>query len=68
VALGTILTHANERWINDPQIYQRIGGGIPTGRIGTVDDVARAVAWLCSDAASYITGVILPVDGRFTVP
>jgi NAD(P)-dependent dehydrogenase (short-subunit alcohol dehydrogenase family) len=68
VAPGTIRTHVNERWINDPQISARIVGGIPLGRVGTVEEVAQTVAWLCSDAASYITGVTLPVDGGFIVP
>jgi NAD(P)-dependent dehydrogenase (short-subunit alcohol dehydrogenase family) len=35
----------------------------PMGRIGEPEEVAEAVVWLCSDAASYITGVPLPVDG-----
>ena len=35
----------------------------PMGRIGEPEEVAEAVIWLCSDAASYITGVPLPVDG-----
>jgi enoyl-[acyl-carrier-protein] reductase (NADH) len=36
---------------------------IPYGRIGEPEDVARAVAWLASDEADYITGVTLYVDG-----
>jgi NAD(P)-dependent dehydrogenase (short-subunit alcohol dehydrogenase family) len=35
----------------------------PMGRIGEPEEVAEAVVWLCSDAASYVTGVALPVDG-----
>jgi 3-oxoacyl-(acyl-carrier-protein) reductase len=36
---------------------------IPLGRMGTTDDVAGAVQFLISDAASYITGAVIPVDG-----
>jgi NAD(P)-dependent dehydrogenase (short-subunit alcohol dehydrogenase family) len=35
----------------------------PVGRMGQPEEVAEAVAWLCSDAASFITGAALPVDG-----
>ena len=37
--------------------------GIPLGRLGTSQDVADAVAFLCSDRASYITGAVLNVNG-----
>jgi 3-oxoacyl-(acyl-carrier-protein) reductase len=36
---------------------------IPLGRFGSVDDVAGAIEFLASDAASYITGAVIPVDG-----
>jgi NAD(P)-dependent dehydrogenase (short-subunit alcohol dehydrogenase family) len=39
----------------------------PIGRLGAADEVAAAVVWLCSDSASFVTGVALPVDGGYTI-
>jgi NAD(P)-dependent dehydrogenase (short-subunit alcohol dehydrogenase family) len=36
------------------------------GRLGTPEEVAESVVWLCSDAASFITGIALPIDGGTT--
>jgi NAD(P)-dependent dehydrogenase (short-subunit alcohol dehydrogenase family) len=38
----------------------------PIGRLGTADEIAGAVLWLCSPGASLVTGVALPVDGGYT--
>lgn len=67
IAPGTTFTSINERWIADPQIKQRITSGIPLGRIAEAVEVAEGALWLCSDAASYLTGVTLPVDGGFVI-
>jgi len=42
---------------------QKMSEAIPLGRLGTADDVAAAVAWLCSDQASYVTGEVIRVNG-----
>ena len=68
VAPGTTLTPVNERWVADEQTRQRITGGIPLGRVADPSEIAETILWLCSDAASYVTGVTLPVDGGYIVP
>ena len=35
----------------------------PIGRVGRPEEIAEVVTWLCSDAASFITGIVMPVDG-----
>jgi beta-ketoacyl ACP reductase len=42
---------------------KEILGAIPLGRYAAPDEVARVVTWLASDAAAYITGAVIPVDG-----
>ena len=39
----------------------------PMGRFGNPDELTGAVHWLCSDAASFVTGTVIPVDGGFSV-
>jgi NAD(P)-dependent dehydrogenase (short-subunit alcohol dehydrogenase family) len=38
----------------------------PIGRLGRGDEIAAAVLWLCSQGASFVLGVALPVDGGYT--
>jgi NAD(P)-dependent dehydrogenase (short-subunit alcohol dehydrogenase family) len=44
---------------------ERIVAATPAGRFGEPHEVADAVVWLCSDAASFVTGATVPVDGGF---
>jgi NAD(P)-dependent dehydrogenase (short-subunit alcohol dehydrogenase family) len=51
---------------NDPEeTWRRIGQAHALGRVGEADEVARAVLFLASEEASFITGAALPVDGGF---
>jgi NAD(P)-dependent dehydrogenase (short-subunit alcohol dehydrogenase family) len=64
VAAAVVRTRLSELlWSNDPE---GAAASHPLGRLGEPEDVARAVTFLLSDAASWITGVILPVDGGST--
>jgi NAD(P)-dependent dehydrogenase (short-subunit alcohol dehydrogenase family) len=47
----------------DPQIFEKLARWYPLGRVAEPEDIAKAVSFLGSDEASYITGVSLPVDG-----
>jgi NAD(P)-dependent dehydrogenase (short-subunit alcohol dehydrogenase family) len=47
----------------DGEMEQLFVAGTPIGRKGNPDEIARAAVWLCSDAASFVTGAVLPVDG-----
>lgn len=54
---------AKRIFYQDPEIAKGIVAAHPIGRIGTVDEVANAVVWLCSGQASFITGETLRIDG-----
>ena len=52
-----------ERAVFGEEVIRSEGQKLPWGRIGTIEDVGRAAAFLCSDDADYVTGSILRVDG-----
>jgi NAD(P)-dependent dehydrogenase (short-subunit alcohol dehydrogenase family) len=53
------------RQVHTPDIRADYHDAIPLDRYGTEAEIAQAVWFLCSDAASYITGQTLAVDGGF---
>lgn len=62
VSPGLIETELHAR-AGLPDRVARLSPGVPLGRPGTAEEVAEAVLWLLSGAASYVTGAILPVSG-----
>jgi NAD(P)-dependent dehydrogenase (short-subunit alcohol dehydrogenase family) len=63
IAPGNIRTTMNEHLFADPAYEKEMLGSTPSGRIGTVDDVAGAAVYLASDAASYVHGSSFVIDG-----
>jgi NAD(P)-dependent dehydrogenase (short-subunit alcohol dehydrogenase family) len=56
----------NESRLRDPGDIARMLAYEPIGRFGTAEEVAELVVWLSSDAASFVHGALLMVDGGFT--
>ena len=67
VAPGWIATSLTQDLQEDPRRSEAILSRTPLGRWGLPDDVARVVVFLCSPAAAFMTGAILPVDGGYLV-
>jgi NAD(P)-dependent dehydrogenase (short-subunit alcohol dehydrogenase family) len=68
IAPGPIAdTEGFRRLIPSEKVAAQARRSVPLGRFGTVTDIGRAAMFLCSDAASYISGTVLPVDGGWSV-
>jgi NAD(P)-dependent dehydrogenase (short-subunit alcohol dehydrogenase family) len=65
VCPGYVETPLNEKALRDPEFRARVLAREPVGRVGDVKEVAEAVVWLCSDAASFVTGHAMAVDGGY---
>jgi len=67
IAPGAIRTPINTSAWDTPAAYSDLMTLVPYKRIGEPDDIARAAAWLASDASDYVTGATLFVDGGMTL-
>jgi NAD(P)-dependent dehydrogenase (short-subunit alcohol dehydrogenase family) len=66
VCPGPTLTPLAEAVIKDtPGIIDAINSRLPIGRMASPEEIAQAVAWLCSDEAVFVVGGIFPVDGGY---
>ena len=66
VAPGVIMTPMMDLIMesnNTPQ--EELHNDQPIGRMGKPEEIAEVVVWLCTDAASYVTGHVLPIDGGY---
>ncbi|MHC5010412.1 MAG: SDR family NAD(P)-dependent oxidoreductase [Planctomycetota bacterium] len=66
VAPWYVRTPLTEGVLSDPAFYEAVLACTPSGRIGTPEEVAAAVSFLCAEEAGWINGVCLPLDGGFT--
>jgi NAD(P)-dependent dehydrogenase (short-subunit alcohol dehydrogenase family) len=67
VCPGWINTELNRVYTSDPRRVSRILDAVPLAHMAEVDDVVGSVLWLASDAAKYVTGINLPVDGGLAI-
>jgi NAD(P)-dependent dehydrogenase (short-subunit alcohol dehydrogenase family) len=70
IAPGPVDTPIHLSWAGDDVAgaYQRMTSELPLKRMGTADELAAWIGWLCSPEASFVTGAIIPVDGGQTLP
>ena len=66
VAPGVVRTELTEAYFSDPEQVELINAAHALGRVASPDEIARAIRFLASDDASFMTGTIMTVDGGWT--
>jgi 3alpha(or 20beta)-hydroxysteroid dehydrogenase len=64
---GLIETPMATHFTENPEMLESLLKGIPIGRVGTSEEIAKAALFLASDESSYIIGAELVVDGGLTI-
>jgi glucose 1-dehydrogenase len=67
IAPGAIRTPINTAAWSTPEAYNALMTLVPYNRIGEAEDIGHAAVWLASDAADYVTGISLYIDGGMTL-
>jgi NAD(P)-dependent dehydrogenase (short-subunit alcohol dehydrogenase family) len=67
IAPGPVPTDLNAPFLGTPEGRAQTALWIPLGRVGEIEDVARAALFLASDEAKWITGAVLRVDGGIVI-
>jgi NAD(P)-dependent dehydrogenase (short-subunit alcohol dehydrogenase family) len=66
VAPGPVETEMVAPILADPTVRSEVLANLPIGRLGQPEDIAGAVVFLASEAAAFVTGTTLYVDGGYT--
>lgn len=68
IAPGTIETDLNRRLLSDPAFRKLREDPVPMRKLGQPEDIAAAAVYLASDAARYVTGATITIDGGLSLP
>ena len=66
VAPGLVRTPMTEKFFENPADAERLNKSSPLGRVALPEEIAEVIVFLASDAASFVSGTVIPVDGGFT--